>query len=142
MNRNLPMVAWLTAIITGALTAFCVTWIGDEAGAILEGVTHRNLRSWEFAAIQVSMLNVAAGMFVALAGAVSRRWTYGLAIGTVAHAVLFAIFLFANESFRAAPAGVNAWALCVGILGGACAGVVGGSIGQLASRHSSRRISN
>jgi hypothetical protein len=129
---------WVLAAVAGAFAALSVTWIGDGIGVLLESVFPINLRSWEFAAIQVSLVNTPAGAVAGLMGAVSKRWLRGLAIGVVLHAVVFLILLVTSDSFLAAPASVNCWVLATGITGGALAGVIGGWCGQAKAGSRSR----
>jgi len=133
MQRRLTIVCF-AAVFLGAGIALSVTWIGDVAGAALEGLFSVNLRSWEMAALQVAALNAPAGAVVALLGVLSGRWRSGLALGAAIHAVVFVILVATNDSFRAAPASVNGWVLAVGIIGGSLAGAAGGALAQTACR--------
>jgi hypothetical protein len=123
-------VVFILAGITGAIAALLVTWLGDWTGSLLEPVFRVTLRSWEFAAVQVAFVNAPAGAVAGVLGALGRRWMRGLAIGAILHAVVFLVFVASSASFRAAPAGVNAWVLCVGIIGGGVAGAMGGAYAQ------------
>jgi hypothetical protein len=130
MTRASAPVVWVIALVTGALAALAVTWVGDLTGALLEGAFQVTLRAWEFAAIQVSFVNTPAGAVAGLLGALCTRWVRGLSIGIALHAVVFLIFVLSSDSFRAAPASVNGWVLAVGIIGGGLAGAIGGWFGQ------------
>jgi hypothetical protein len=121
-----PFWIQLTAAVAGALAALAVTWISDGIGALLERVFPVNLRSWEFAAFQVSLVNTPAGALVGLVGAAGKRWRRGLALGTVLHAGLFLVLVATSDSFLAAPLSVNGWVLATGIGGGGLAGATGG----------------
>ena len=132
MKRNLTLTIWLTAAISGGMAALALTWIGDAIGAFLESVSPLNLRSWEMAALQISIVNAITGMVAGYAGALSYRWARGLVGGAFIHFAVFAAFLATSESFRAAPATVNLWMLWIGIVGGAGAGALGGLIAQFA----------
>jgi hypothetical protein len=114
------------AAVAGAFAALSVSWIADEIGVWLESAFPINLRSWEFAAIQVALVSTPAGAVAGLIGAFSKRWRRGLAIGAVVNAVVFVLFVVTSDSFLAAAVGVKGWVLATGIAGGAFAGAIGG----------------
>src|SRR5262249_11828619 len=118
----------------GAVVAASVTWAGDGIGMALERVFGVNLRSWEFATIQVALLNVPGGAVVALLGALGKQWARGLVVGAGIHAILFGGLVTLADSFRAAPAGVKGWVLAVGVLGGGAAAGVGAVLARAATR--------
>jgi hypothetical protein len=123
-------VVGVLAVVTGALAALAVTWVGDFIGDLLERAFSVTLRAWELAAMQVAFVNTPAGAVAGLLGALSRRWGRGASLGAALHAVVFLIFMLSSDSFRAAPASVNGWVFAVGILGGGLAGALGGLIGR------------
>ncbi|HXG10780.1 MAG TPA: hypothetical protein VNK04_13565 [Gemmataceae bacterium] len=131
MRRTASPVIWVLAGITGAVAALAVTWLGDWIGSLLEGTFQITLRAWELAALQVSFVNTLAGAVAGVLGALSKRWLRGLGIGAILHAIVFLIFVLTSDSFRAAPASVNAWVLSVGVIGGGVAGAIGGVFGQV-----------
>ena len=133
MQRRLATLCF-AAVFLGAGIALAVTWIGDLAGAALEGLFSVNLRSWELAALKVAALNAPTGAVVALLGVLSGRWWWGLGLGAAIHAMVFVVLVATSDSFRAAPASVNGWVLAVGLVGGGLAGAAGGALAQTASR--------
>jgi hypothetical protein len=132
--RRVSSSIYLIAIVTGVFAAAGMVWIGELLGTFLEGVLRINLRSWEFAVFQVTVLIVPGAAVVAFLGALSRSWRRGLAIGMAVHAVLFLGLVTLTDSFGAAPASVNLWVLVEGITGGALAGFIGGALAQAALR--------
>lgn len=133
MQRQVSLFIFLIAILTGTLSAVAVAWIGDLLGTSLESVLRINLRSWEFALIQVTVVIAPMGAVVAFLGALSKKWSRGLAIGIALSAIIFVGLVTLTDSFRAAPASVNFWVLVEGITGGALAGAIGGAIYQVAT---------
>jgi hypothetical protein len=134
MQRQVPFTIYLIAILTGTLAAVAVVWIGDLIGTFLEGALQINLRSWEFAALQVTVVMVPLAAVVSLLGVLGKKWSRGLAIGMVLAAIVFVGLVTLTDSFRAAPTSVNLWVLVEGIAGGGLAGFIGGALAQVALR--------
>jgi hypothetical protein len=111
-----------------------VTGLGDLVGELLEGLVGQPFRSWEFASIQVAVVNVPGGALVGWLGAVSGSWARGLGIGAAVHALVFAGLIASSASFQAAPDTVTGWVLAVGIMTGGIAGGLGGLISRLSWR--------
>ena len=107
-----------------------VPFIGNWVGVLLENAVGAPFCSWEMALLAVLSFTAPGGVLVGLLGVLSRRWSFGLGIGAILHAIPFAFIVAIGD----APETVLYWMLTVGIITGGIAGAIGGALYQVANR--------
>ena len=113
----------IVAAFAGGVIGAVVPFFGNWVGVLLENAVGRPFCSWEMAPLIVLFFTVPGGLVVGLLGILSRRWSFGLGIGAVLHAILFAYIVAIID----VPETVEYWVFTVGTLSGGIAGAVGGS---------------
>jgi hypothetical protein len=130
------------ASVVGAGTILLMTVLGYAVGVVIEVRIGRPVVRFELVPLGVWLTATPAGILVAIAGAVSGTWRRGLAIGLLAHGLLFGWMAFdyfllslsIGRPLLSDPSGypfaVNCWAFAVGTIGGGAAGAMGGAVRQ------------
>lgn len=124
--------------VAGAIAILVTTVAGTAVGSAIEARIGRPVVGFEMITLGVLATATPAGIASAVGGALSRRWWRGLAIGLLAHGLLFG-WLFGCTMPAGYPFDVNCWAFIVATIGGGAAGAAGGAVAQWRLRKSPPR---